>query len=255
MKIVPGVQGSSAWLQAHRGAVSGSYMKAVLDFTQERTLKSGEKRGGAPGSTRITYLKTKIAELLTARVESDNYVSKEMLEGTEREPLARGAYEDQEGVMVEEMGFALHDTIPRFGGSVDGLVGDDGFIEIKCPKPGTHQAWIRGRCVPEEHIPQIDSYFSITGRAWCDFISYCPYVPKEMQLMVIRRARDAEAIGKIEAAVMGFNAEVDAAIEELRQIVGPFELPASMQEEEKPDPDAQLGALTDEDFEWARQNL
>ena len=249
MKIVPGEQLSGAWLQAHRGCVSGSYMKAVLDFTMK----------GAPGSTRTTYLKVKIAEMLTARVESDNYVSREMLDGLEREPAAKTAYQLEEDVLLEEVGFALHDGIPRFGGSLDGLVGDYGFVEIKCPKPGTHQAWIRSRAVPPQHLAQINSYFSISGRAWCDFVTFCPLVPKPMQVMTIRVPRDENAVAKIEAAVWKFNAEVDAAIEELRSIVGPFELPASMDPEslaDKPvDQEWERAGITGDDIEWAKENL
>jgi hypothetical protein len=249
MKTVPGSQLSSAWLYAHRGVVSGSYMNHVLDFTKERVLKSGETRGGNPGAKRISYQKTKIAELLTGRVESDNYVSKEMLDGIEREPMARAAYEMCRQEMVEQIGFAMHETIDRFGGSVDGLVGDDGFIEIKCPKPGTHQGWARGTGIPEEHIAQIDTYLAVTGRDWCDFITFCPYVPKPMQLVIVRRERDEKAIAAIEYAVIEFNAEVDKAIEELRQRYGYFDLPAAMQDDPEAVPaGAGDGYLTDADF-------
>jgi YqaJ-like recombinase protein len=256
MKIVPGRQLSSAWLYAHRGVVSGSYMNHVLDFTKERTLKSGEKRGGDPGSKRLTYLRLKIAELLTSRVESDNYVSKEMLEGLEREPMARAAYELKTGQMVEQIGFALHDGIERFGGSVDGLVGTDGIIEIKCAKPGTHQAWIRDKCIPPEHIPQIAAYLSITGRKWCDFVAYCPLMPKPLQMMVMRHERSEEQIAALEYMVIDFNEQVDKAIAELREIVGPFDLPAAMEQEiEREDPINDGLGLSDADIQWAERGF
>jgi hypothetical protein len=245
MKIIPAPQLSMAWFQAHCGCVSGSYMSDVLNFTQK----------GAPGATRKTYMRTKLAELLTGVAIQDNYVSKEMLDGIEREPAGRAAYELQEGVMVEEVGFGLHDTIPRFGGSMDGLVGDDGFLELKCPKAGTHLQWALDGVVPEDHIDQIDAYFAVNGRAWCDFASFCPMLPRPLQLMVIRRERNQAAVDKIEAAVIAFNAEVDAKIDALRKIVGPFDLPAAEQEkvaqsELSPEQEAGLG-LTDEDIAWA----
>jgi hypothetical protein len=154
--------------------------------------------------------------------------------------------------MLDEVGFCLHDSIPRFGGSMDGLLGEDGFIELKCPKAGTHLQWMLDGVVPEDHVDQIDAYFSINGRAWCDFVSYCPMVPKQLQLMVIRRERNEAAISKIEAAVIAFNREIDEKIERLRAIVGPFDLPAAQEAKAKvtPEDTAMAGAyLQDSDFE------
>ena len=222
MKVIPCAQGSMAWIQAHCGVVSGSYMAHVLDFT----------KNGTPGSKRKTYLRRKLGELLTAKALQQNYVSWEMEQGSEREPLARASYEREEQVMVQEIGFALHDSIPRWGGSVDGLVGDDGFVEIKSPTEGTHAECILDGVIPEDYITQMDSYFSVTGRLWGDFVSFCPDVPKPLRTMIIRRERDEKAIALIEEQVQKFNAEVDARIEKLRSIVGPFELPAAVQEVE-----------------------
>jgi hypothetical protein len=243
MKIVHCHQGSGEWLNLHRGNVTGSCVKQVLDFTQK----------GLPGASRKTYFRTKLAELLTGEVVQDNYVSKEMLEGIEREPYARAAYEVETGQMVEEIGFAVHDTIPRFGGSVDGLVGDDGFIEIKCPKPGTYAQWFLDGVIPEEHLPQIDSYLLLTGRAWCDFVAWNGAMPKPMRTMIIRRYREEKAMEKIEAAVREFNESVDEAIAKLRSIVGDFLLPAALEERKDP-PEHPLMAgayLSDADFEAA----
>src|ERR1700678_1013928 len=128
MKVIQCSQLSPEWIQAHSGVVSGSYMGPVLDFTQK----------GLPGAKRQSYLKRKLGELLSGRAVHQNYVSWEMTQGIEREPAARLAYEMEEGVMVEEIGFALHDTIPRWGGSGDGLVGVDGFVEFKGPTDGIH---------------------------------------------------------------------------------------------------------------------
>ena len=240
MKILNAPQLSMEWFQAHAGVVSGSYMSDVLNFTQK----------GAPGASRKTYMRTKLAELLTGIAIQDNYVSKEMLDGIEREPAGKAAYELQEGTMLDEVGFCLHDSIPRFGGSMDGILGEDGFIELKCPKAGTHLQWMLDGVVPEDHIDQIDAYFSINGRAWCDFVSYCPMVPRQLQLMVIRRERNEAAISKIEAAVIAFNAEIDEKIERLRAIVGPFDLPAAEQTKVTPEDPAMAGAyLQDSDFE------
>lgn len=232
MKIIQCTQLSGAWFQAHCACVTGSGMAAVLDFTQERVLKNGEKRGGVAGSKRLTYFRLKLGELLTGIAVHENYVSWEMRAGIDKEPLARAAYESEERVMVEEIGFALHDSIPRLGGSVDGLVGDDGIIEIKSPKDGTHFQSILDSCIPPQYLPQIDTYLSVTGRAWCDFVSFCPEAPRALRTMVIRREKDEDAIRAIEAAAIQFNAEVDAAVDRLRAIVGNFDLPAQVQDDQ-----------------------
>jgi hypothetical protein len=251
MKILPCKQLSAAWFQYHAGTVSGSWMRSVLDRT----------KSGASGAKRQTYFRMKLAELLTGIAVQDHYVSKDMLDGIEREPAARRAYELEEDTLVEQIGFALHDNIPRFGGSFDGLVGDDGLLEIKCPRAGTHAQWVLDGVVPKDHVPQIDAYLAVSGRAWCDFVSYCPFVPKELRLMVIRRERDQKAIEALEYQVVEFNAEVDRALAKLRERVGNFDLPAAMaavaQEPERADVSdlEQSAMLSNEDLTWAAENL
>lgn len=239
MKLLNVKQLSSEWFQAHCGVVSGSHMSAVLDFTQKKVT----------GSKGKTYFRTKLAELLTGVAVQDNYVSREMLEGIDREPMAIAAYEAQESVMVEAVGFALHDSIPRYGCSPDGLVGDDGLIEIKCPKSGTHLQWLIDGKIPEAHIPQIRAELSVTGRDWCDFVSYSPEVPKPLRLMVIRMTKEQADIPIIEESVNQFNSELDAAIERLRSIVGPFDLPAAQQPESEREVSALDGYLSESDFD------
>jgi hypothetical protein len=227
------------WLQAHVGRVSGSAMAAVLDFT----------KNGVQGAKRRTYSREKLAERLTGIITSDRYVSREMTEGIEREPLGRAAYESQEGVMVEQIGYAEHDEIENFIVSPDGLVGDDGGLELKCPKPGTHLDWILGGCIPQEHLPQLRAFLAVTRRKWVDFCSFCPFVPKPLQLMVIRFEWSQADVLALEGAVEGFNFQIDLAIQKLRDTVGDFDLPAaSAPEEEKEDDTPPEAWLTDEDF-------
>lgn len=248
MKILPGDQLSSAWFQNHCGIVTGSHMGAVLNFTKK----------GEPGAERKTYMRTKLGELLTGIAIQDNYVSREMLDGIEREPAGRAAYQREEDALIEEIDFALSDEIPRFGGSFDGLVGDEGMIELKCPKPGTHIDWFLAGVVPEAHLPQINAYLAISGRAWCDFVSFCPMISaKELRLMVIRHDRNQAEVDRIHAAVHSFNAQLDEHIEQLRTLVGPFELPVAAEQKVEPraeeftqEEEAALG-LSDDDINWA----
>jgi hypothetical protein len=243
MKIIECNQRSMQWFQAHCGVVTASSMDAVLAFTQK----------GEPKAERKTYFRQKLAERLTGIALQDNYVSREMLEGIEKEPLGVAAYERHEGVMVSSIGFALHDEIERLGYSPDGLVGDDGLIEGKCPKPGTHLQYVLDGCIPEMYMAQIRTGLCVTGRKWCDFFSFSPEVPKPLQLMVIRFERTQADMELIAAAANKFNAEIDAAIEKLRGIAGPFELPAQMTAQ--PPAEDRTGFLDEEDFAWMEQHL
>lgn len=248
MKIINVTQRSSAWFQCHVGCVSASYMEAVFDFTQK----------GAAGSKRKTYLRQKLAELVTGIAVQDNCVSYEMQQGIDREPDGIAAYEREEQCIVEPIGFALHDTVPRFGCSPDGLVGEGGGLELKCPKASTHLQYILDGVIPEQYILQIDSALSVTGRAWWDFATFCPEVPKPLQIMVIRRERDEKAIAEIERRVTEFNAELDAMVARLKAIVGDFLLPAAGPRPEesnvaRADDTPAEAWLTEEDFEFAEK--
>ncbi len=105
--------------------------------------------------------------------------------------------------------------ISRFGASPDGLVGDDGLIQIKCPNTSTHLNWMMAQAVPLEHMPQMLAEMSCTGRAWCDFVSYDPRLPERYQLFIIRFARDERLIAALEAEVVKFNSEIANYISQL----------------------------------------
>ena len=128
------------WFQEHLGRVTASNAAAVLDFTAK----------GVEGSKRRLYRLEKAAELLSGMTAFDRYVSPEMKAGTFSEPEARKTYELEEGVMVEQVGFIVGDD-ERTGYSPDGLVGERGAIEAKCPKTTTHLRWMDEGVIPEEH--------------------------------------------------------------------------------------------------------
>lgn len=217
MKRIECDQRSMAWFQAHCGIVTASSMDAVLSFTQK----------GEPKAERKTYFRQKLAEKLTGIALQDNYVSREMLEGIEKEPLGIAAYEQHEALMVEPIGFTLHDDM-ELGYSPDGFVGRDGLIEGKCPKPGTHLQYVLDGRIPEMYLAQIRTGLYVTDRRWCDFFSFSPEVPKALRLMVIRYERTQADDEMIQGAALKFIGEIDAAIERLRTIAGHFELPAAM---------------------------
>ncbi len=94
--------------------------------------------------------------------------------GTEHEPNARHAYTLQTGREVKEVGFIIPDGTDAYGGSPDGLVGDDGGFEAKCPAPETLIAWHADGVLPVQHKTQIQGLLLISGRAWWDFYGFHP---------------------------------------------------------------------------------
>lgn len=234
-------QRSAEWFQARVGFATGSHASDIMDF-----LKTGKE-----GAGRRNYRAQIIAEILTGVAVTDGYVSPEMIWGNDNEPAARAAYEIEEGAMVQEIGFVAHPTIPRMGGSPDGLVGADGILETKCPKTATHLKWILEGIVPPEHEPQMSFYLAVTGRKWADFVSYDPRLPKALRMMTIRLERNEGRIAEIEEAVQNFNLEVERTIARLQEICGPFDLPAARRPEAEAAEEEQAAEawLTDADFE------
>lgn len=103
----------------------------------------------------------------------DTPMTSDMWRGVDSEPYARAEYEEHAGVEVVEIGFMIREVDGvRIGYSPDGLVGDDGCIEIKAPRAKTHVATVLADAVPAHYMPQIQAALFVSGRAWCDFISF-----------------------------------------------------------------------------------
>lgn len=197
-------QRSPEWDALHVGKVTAS---RLADMTA--TIKKGE------AADRRKYREELVAETLTGIPCDSRFNTKEMLWGIANEKFARAAYEMHIGALVQSCGFAIHEKITRFGASPDGLVGDDGLVELKCPNTTTHLGYILAGVVPEEYQPQMLAQMACTGRAWCDFVSFDPRLPAHLQLFVVRFYRDEERIAEIEQKVMIFLAEVDAVLAKL----------------------------------------
>ena len=208
MKLPPNYlnveQGSAEWFTARCGCVTAS---RVDDAT--RKLKNGGE-----SATRQSYKLELLAEILTGRV-LEHYVSRAMDFGVENEPLARASYELTKGVEVEQIGYVFHPKIKRSGASPDGLVGEDGLIEVKCPNTTTHLAYLLAEQVPSEYRPQMNWQMACTGRQWCDFVSYDPRLPNDLGLFIVRFERDEKVIAEIEREVEKFLAEVNEMAERL----------------------------------------
>src|SRR5690349_22748162 len=129
--------------------------------------------------------------------------------GIEYEPVARAAYERAFDVEVQEVGIAYHDHIKWFAASPDGLVGEDGLLEIKCPRTINHLEVVQSKLIPDEYQWQMLAQMACTGRQWCDFVSFDPRLPKLLRFYVSRFPRDEARIAEMEQEVRKFLAEVE----------------------------------------------
>jgi predicted phage-related endonuclease len=141
-----------------------------------------------------------------------------MQHGIDTEAAARAAYSFMKDVEVVEAPFVLHPRLAWSGASPDGFVGDDGLIEIKCPNTATHITTLRGGEIPDKYIKQMQWQMACTERDWCDFVSFDPRMPVEMQLHIQRVDRDNDLIAEIESAAIGFLDEIAATVAELEAI-------------------------------------
>ena len=205
--IVPVEQQSPDWLAMRVGRVTGS---RVADVMAKLAKKDAE------AACRRQYKFELVCEMLTG-LSALHFVSPAMQWGIDNEKYARSAYEMELDVEIDLAGFAIHDRIPRFGASPDGLIGDDGVVEFKCPNTDTHIGYILADEVPEAYRPQMLAEMACTGRQWCDFVSFDPRLPKHLQLFVKRFQRDEVAIAAMELEVEKFLAEVDDLLAKLKE--------------------------------------
>ena len=159
--------------------------KKGQEITTKHTARADEARRG--NNTPILEVASNDdSRSLTALLVSERitgwsyptYVSDDMYRGIEHEPIARSLYAAQESVSVSEVGFMVR-TLggAKLGYSPDGLVEQDGLLEIKCPRPKSHMNTIIANTVPPEHMPQLQAGLLVSGRKWIDFVSFCAGMP------------------------------------------------------------------------------
>lgn len=202
------IQGSDAWKRLRLGRVTASRVADLLAKT-----KTGY------GASRANYMAQLIAERLTD-TPAETYQNAAMIHGTETEPEARAAYEFYQGVTVKEVAFVPHPKIDQAGCSPDGLVGDDGLVEIKCPNTATHLDTLLGQAVPAKYEAQMQFQMACTGRKWTDFVSYDPRMPENMRLFIKRLPRDDKRIKEIETEIAAFLLEMAVKLSELNSLYG-----------------------------------
>lgn len=194
-------QGTDEWFNSRLGRATASHFADIM----------ANGRGGGESAGSINYRAQLVAER-TSGQKAETYKSKEMQWGNDMEPLARLKYVLQSGNDVRESGFFAHNDI-HAGASPDGLIGEDGAIEIKCPNTATHIETLKKQSVPTQYLWQIQGQLWMTGRKWCDFISHDPRLPGNASLFVKRVMRDDDKIAELEKKVREFLQKVDEETE------------------------------------------
>ena len=184
-------QYSDAWWQARRGLPTASQFSRIV------TSK------GEPKKQSTAYLYECAATRVTG-IYKETFTSVAMQEGHDREELSRWIYAMEKECIVDEVGFCISDC-GRWGASPDGLIGEDGLLELKNPSAHTHVGYLLGGKLPTDYVQQVQGELFVTGRLWADFCSYSPKLP----LFIVRVYRDDLFCDKLEAALVKFCEELD----------------------------------------------
>jgi len=194
-------QRSSEWFAERWGLATASKFNDIIAKT----------RSGYAAS-RKNYMAQLLVERLTPPPTEDNGWKNDAMQfGIDNEPVARLAYELETGNTVEEAFFEKHPAL-KAGASPDGYIGKDGLIEIKVPNLATHLETLKTKEVPTRYYTQVQGQLWITGRQWCDFVSYTPFLENDAQLFVKRVKADRKFIHDLQAEVKLFLKELDKEV-------------------------------------------
>lgn len=192
------IQRTEEWKKLRCGLVGCSRLGDVL----------ANGRGGQPSATRKNYMAELLCEQLTG-VPTEHFTSSAMQWGTDTEPLARAAYEGKNGIFIVETIGQKHPEISGWWGSPDGLIDEDGGVEIKCPNTATHLDTILNHRVNTDYLYQMAGYVEIFNREWWDFVSYDPRLPDRLSLYVRRYTRDELPVREVKEGVLKFIEELE----------------------------------------------
>ena len=198
-------QQTNEWFTARLGKVTASRVADVIAKT-----KTGYS------ASRDNYMAQLICERLTGQ-KGESFTNAAMEHGTQTEPLARSAYENARNLLVKEVGFINHPRIEMSGASPDGLVADDGLVEIKCPNTATHIDTLLSGKVPTKYITQMQWQMLCCQRKWCDFVSFDNRLPEHLQLFVQEVEFDPEYAAMLEKEVVLFLTELDNKVAKLKE--------------------------------------
>lgn len=201
------IQGTEDWHAARLGKITASRTHDAVT-----KLKSGSY-----SAARANYMAELICEILTGQ-RAEGFTNAAMQWGTDHEPQARAMYTLMTGLDVQEVGFVDHSTLSGFGASPDGLVGELGLVEIKCPNTATHIDRLLGANIDPKYQTQMQVQMMCTGRVWCDFVSFDPRLPADMQISIERVEADHERQREIADEVEKFTAEMADKIDRLKAV-------------------------------------
>ncbi|EAN0332865.1 YqaJ viral recombinase family protein [Salmonella enterica] len=198
------LQRSPEWFAARCGKVTASRLYDVMTRT-----KSGY------AASRQNYMAELICQRLTGKPE-EGFTNAAMMRGTELEPVAREMYALNEfDAVISEVGLIDHPTIAGFAASPDGLVNDDGLIEIKCPNTWTHLQTLKTGVPKRQYLLQMHAQMMCTGRKWCDFVSFDDRLPPELAYFKTRINFDEVQAEEIEQEVVKFLTELETEIQNI----------------------------------------
>ncbi len=180
-------QGTKSWMAERVGIPTAS------NFDKVFTTK------GVKSAQADAYMNALLAEWMIGEKEEIKQ-SEWMLRGIEMEAEARSAYEFITDRDVECVGFCFKGKDKLCGASPDGFIDENGLVEFKCPKPGTHVGYMLANKLPATYIQQVQGQLWVTGRGWCDFVSYCP----GMKPVIITVHRDDKLISAIDKVMTDF---------------------------------------------------
>ena len=183
------IQGTPEWHQARLGCLTAS--------------RANDACAAESTAAYQNYLWQLVAERETGQAE-ESYSNADMQRGTDMEPIARAAYEAHTGTFVTQTGFWLHPEIKHFGASPDGLVGDEGLIEIKCPRTSTHLRYLSEGKVPTKYKRQMICQLLCTRRKWVDFVSFDDRVRESKRLFIVRYTPTEKEITELSESVHKF---------------------------------------------------
>lgn len=197
------IQGSDEWKKARLGKVTASRVADVLAKTKT----------GYSTSRQNYAIELALERITGTRVET--FTNAAMQRGTEQEPIARAVYESRTGNLVEEVGIIDHPTLPMCAASPDGLVDDDGMVEIKNPNSATHLRTLLSKKADPQYLPQMYWQMACSGRKWVEFVSFDSRMPEHAKFFMVRVPRDEAVIAEIEAEVSKFLKEVDEVVQQI----------------------------------------
>lgn len=197
MKILDIQQQTPEWYQARAGVPSASNFDKVVT-TKGELSKQVEK-----------YAFQLAGEAILGTKE-ETYQNDAMKRGVMLEPEARLCYEVMTGNSVQQVGLCIADG--GYACSPDGLVGDDGLLEIKCPSLAVHVSYLIDNALPSDYFQQVQGQMLVTGRKWCDFCSYYP----GLKTLIIRVNRDDVFCNKLHDALVGLVKNVSEIVSKIK---------------------------------------